>query len=77
MTKKNLECGLKYCSNCKVRLQQRNCREEDDHIVLTRHCPKCGKNVHLVEVSKEDYNGSVQAINKIIDFLAELKGGSQ
>ena len=76
MTKKNIECSVKYCKDCKVRLQQRNCREEDNHVVLTRHCPKCHKNIHVVEVSKDSYNKSVEALNKIIDFIAEAKGGS-
>jgi hypothetical protein len=71
---KNLNCSLKYCSECKVRMQQRNCREEDDYIVLTRHCPQCKKNVHIIEVSKVEYNANVEVLNKIIDLLAQKKG---
>jgi hypothetical protein len=74
MSKRNIECALKYCQDCKVRLHQGNCREEEDHIVLTRKCPKCGKNIHIIEVLKEEYDNSVDALNRIIDFIAEKKG---
>lgn len=69
MSKKNLKCDLKYCQDCGVRLRQGNCREEDHYVVLTRTCPKCGKSVHLVEITKADYNQSVQTLNKIIDLI--------
>jgi len=69
MSKKNLKCDLKYCQHCGVRLRQGNCREEDHYVVLTRTCPKCGKSVHLVEITKDDYNQSVQTLNKIIDLI--------
>jgi hypothetical protein len=74
MSKRNIECSLKYCKDCKVRLHQGNCREESDYVVLTRKCPQCGKSVHIIEVLKEDYNNSVEALNRIIDFIAEKKG---
>lgn len=70
---KNLNCKLKYCSECKVRMQQVYCREENDYIMLTRHCPKCKKNVHIIEVSKVEYNTNVEVLNKIIDLLAQKK----
>jgi hypothetical protein len=53
---------------------QRNCREEEDYIVLTRHCPQCKKNIHIIEVSKQEYNATVDVLNKIIDLLASKKG---
>ena len=77
MTKKNIECSLKYCQECKMRMHQKNCREELDHIVMTRTCPKCHKSIHIVEVRKEDYNKSVEALNKIIDFIAQAKGNAE
>ena len=73
MTKKNIGCSLKYCQDCNVRLHQANCREELDYIVLTRKCPKCKRKVHIVEVSKIEYNTNVEVLNKIIDLLAQKK----
>ena len=70
---RNKDCKIKYCSECKVRMIQGNCREEVDHVILTRRCPKCGKLVHLVEVERERYNKTIEAMNKIIDFLAETQ----
>jgi hypothetical protein len=68
----NKECRLKFCQECGVRMQQQHCREEEDYIILTRHCPQCGENVHIVEMEREEYNKTVVALNKIIDFIAEL-----
>jgi DNA-directed RNA polymerase subunit M/transcription elongation factor TFIIS len=68
----NKECKLKFCSECGVRMQQQHIREAEDYIILTRHCPQCGKNVHVVEMEREEYNKSVEVLNKIINFIAEL-----
>jgi hypothetical protein len=73
MSKKNTGCSLKYCQDCNVRLHQGNCREEDDYIVLTRKCPQCKKKVHIIEISKEEYNANVDVLNKIIDLIAQKK----
>jgi hypothetical protein len=73
MSKKNIECKLKYCSECGLRLHQENCREELEYIVLTRKCPQCKKKVYIVEVSKIEYNTNVEVLNKIIDLLAQKK----
>jgi len=71
---RNLNCKLKYCPICKVRMQQGNCREEEDYVVLTRSCPQCKKSVHIIEMCKEEYNANVEVLNKIIDILAQKKG---
>jgi hypothetical protein len=73
MSKKNIECEIKYCPSCHVRLQQGNCREEQDHVVLTRKCRECGYNVRVVEIDLATYNKTVNAMNKIIDLIAEVR----
>jgi phage FluMu protein Com len=50
---------------------QGNCREENDYVILTRKCPKCKKLVHIVEVDREEYNNSIEILNKIVELVGK------
>jgi hypothetical protein len=59
------------CSNCGGRMISKYCREGDAYTVRTRHCKNCKKVMHTVEISKEEYNKSVDVLNRIVDMLKE------
>lgn len=46
-------------------------RENDGYTIRTRKCKNCGNTMHTIEMSKDEYTKSVEALNKIIEFLRE------
>lgn len=66
------KCSVRYCSVCGSRLIQKHKREEADYLVRTRHCAKCKTNIHTIEVMRDEFNASVEVLNKIIELVNGL-----
>lgn len=59
------------CLKCKGRMISKYSRENDGYTIRTRKCKNCGNTMHTIEMSKDEYTKSVEALNKIIEFLRE------
>ena len=64
-------CTVKYCTECKKQMKQTYTREEAAHLVRTRKCPICGTSIRTVEILMDEYNETIEKLNKIIDILKE------
>lgn len=70
--KKNENCILRYCPTCKTRITQTYAREEDNSVIRTRKCKKCGYIIKTAEVKIEEYNSTIRKLNRIIEVMAEV-----
>jgi transcriptional regulator NrdR family protein len=69
----NQNCVVRYCQKCKTKLNQNYVREDDNAVVRTRKCPKCGFRNKTVEILLEDYNSTVRKLNSIIGVVSDTK----